>query len=58
MSMELTNMLPGETAKSAAEESAPAVVRDARWVETALTVLVTSVVVVVVSVLAVAMNLT
>jgi hypothetical protein len=58
MSVELATMLPGETAKSAAEGSAPAVVRDAQWVETALTVLVTSVVVILVSVLAVAMNLT
>ena len=51
-------MLPGETAKTGAEGSASPVVRDAQWVETALTVFVTSVVVVLVSVLAVAMNLT
>jgi hypothetical protein len=58
MSMEFTTMLPGETAKTGAEGSASPVVRDAQWVETALTVFVTSVVVVLVSVLAVAMNLT
>jgi hypothetical protein len=56
MSIEMTTMLPGETAKTGADGSAP-VVRDAQWVETVLTVLVTSVVVVMVSVLAVAMNL-
>jgi len=57
MSMELTSTLPGETAHHA-EEAAPVVARDPEWVETVLTVMVTSAVVVMVSILAVAMNLT
>jgi hypothetical protein len=53
MSMELTNTL----ASDGAEGSAPVVRRDPQWVETVLTVMVTSVVVIMVSILAVAMNL-
>ena len=58
MSMELTSMLPHDAAQAGAEESAPVVVRDPQWVETFVTVLVTSAAVIVVSILAVAMNLT
>jgi hypothetical protein len=55
MSMELTNTLASDTAHGA-EGSTP-VRRDPQWVETVLTVMVTSVVVIMVSILAVAMNL-
>jgi hypothetical protein len=55
MSMELTNTLASDTAHGA--EGSPVVRRDPQWVETVLTVMVTSVVVIMVSILAVAMNL-
>jgi hypothetical protein len=58
MSMELTSTLVGETARTGAEDAAPVVVRDPEWVETVLTVMATTVVVIMVSILAVAMNLT
>jgi hypothetical protein len=56
MSMELTNTRASDTAHGA-EGSAPVARRDPQWVETVLTVMVTSVVVIMVSILAVAMNL-
>lgn len=58
MSMELTGTLAGKTGRAGAEDSAPVVVRDPQWVEAALTVIATSIVIIMVSVLAVAMNLT
>jgi hypothetical protein len=57
MSMELATMLPNENAHTSVEESTPAVTRDPQWIETALTLLLTSFVVVIASVLAVAMSL-
>jgi hypothetical protein len=56
MSMELTRTLAGDKAHGA-EGSTPAVRRDPEWVERVLTVVATSVVVIMVSILAVAMNL-
>jgi hypothetical protein len=56
--MELTGTLAGKTGRAGAEDSAPVVVRDPQWVEAALTVIATSIVIIMVSVLAVAMNLT
>ncbi len=56
MSIELTNTLASDSAHGA-EGSTPVARRDPQWVETVLTVMVTSVVVIMVSILAVAMNL-
>jgi hypothetical protein len=56
MSVELTTILPGDTGQTGAAEKSPAV-RDSKWIEAALTVLATSVMVAMISVLAVAMNL-
>ena len=54
--MELTNTLASDAAHGA-EGSTSVARRDPQWVETVLTVMVTSVVVIMVSILAVAMNL-
>jgi hypothetical protein len=56
MSMELTSTLASDAAHGA-EGSTSVARRDPQWVETVLTVMVTSVVVIMVSILAVAMNL-
>jgi hypothetical protein len=58
MSIELTGTLAGNTGRAGAEDSTPVVVRDPQWIEAALTVIATAVVIIMVSVLAVAMNLT
>jgi hypothetical protein len=55
--MELATMLPNENAPTSVEESAPIATRDPQWLETALTLLLTSFVVAIASVLAVAMSL-
>jgi hypothetical protein len=58
MSMELTSALAGDKAHTGPEGSTPGVRRDPEWVETVLTVMATSLVVIMASILAVAMNLT
>jgi hypothetical protein len=57
MAMELTTSLPVDTAQTGADEKTAGAVRDRQWIDAVLTVIVTSMMVVAVSVLSVAINL-
>jgi hypothetical protein len=57
MSMELTTTLAGDTAHTGADEKTAVGARDRQWIDSALTVIVTSIMVVAISVVSVAINL-